>query len=233
MTPPVAQDPTLRVPGAHLLLVAGVALVTTIVAGVLQHAFVPVHTDFVYSPISMLLALGTYVIWGSSVLWAASKTGDVRRTLGVVRPPSWPRALGLAAGTVLAALIVSALLEPILHAARQQGLAPDSPRPAGAASLIGVALAFVTIVVVGPVVEELFFRGLLTAGFRRRCGPIGTALLTAALFAIAHFLPRGLPPLFLLGLALALVYERVGSTMPGMMTHCLYNGIALAAALGH
>ena len=233
MKPPITGDPTLRVPGVHLLLVAAVALVTTLVAAALQHALVPVDTDVIYSPIAMALAIATYVIWGSSVLWAASRTGDARRALGLVRPESWPRALGLALGTVLAALIVSAALEPILHAARQQGLAPGSPRPAGAESLIGIALAFVAIVLVGPVVEELFFRGLLTAGFRRRCGPIGTALLTAALFALAHFLPRGLPPLFLLGLALALVYERVGSTMPGMLTHCLYNGIALAAALGH
>ena len=40
-----------------------------------------------------------------------------------------------------------------------------------------------------------------------------------------------MPALFLLGLALAFVYERVGSTMPGMLVHCLYNGIALTAAV--
>jgi membrane protease YdiL (CAAX protease family) len=34
-----------------------------------------------------------------------------------------------------------------------------------------------------------------------------------------------------LGLALAFVYERIGSTLPGMLVHCLYNGIAVAAAL--
>ena len=42
-----------------------------------------------------------------------------------------------------------------------------------------------------------------------------TALLTAALFALAHVLPRVIPPIFILGLALAFVYERVGSTLPG------------------
>jgi membrane protease YdiL (CAAX protease family) len=233
MTPPVARDPALRVPASHLLLVAGVVLVTSIVLGALQSAFVPSHTDVIYSPVSMLLAIATYLTWGTAVLWAARQTGDARRALGLVAPRSWPRALGLAFATVLAALVVSALLEPILHAARQQGLAPEAPRPPGLASLAGAVLACIAIVLVGPLVEELFFRGLLTAGFRRRCGPIGTALITAALFALAHLLPRGLPPLFLLGLALALVYERVGSTMPGMVTHCLYNGIALAAAFGH
>ena len=79
----------------------------------------------------------------------------------------------------------------------------------------------------------MLFRGLITATFRQRFGALGTAALTAALFALAHLLPRGLPALFLLGLALALVYERVGSTIPGVLIHCLYNGIALAAALSH
>jgi membrane protease YdiL (CAAX protease family) len=42
-----------------------------------------------------------------------------------------------------------------------------------------------------------------------------------------------IPPIFILGLALALVYERVGSTLPGILVHCLYNGIAVGAALTH
>ena len=94
-------------------------------------------------------------------------------------------------------------------------------------------LACVALALVGPFVEELLFRGLLTAAFRQRFGPWRTALLTAALFALAHVLPRVIPPIFLLGLALAFVYERVGSTMPGMLVHCLYNGIAVTAALTH
>ena len=110
---------------------------------------------------------------------------------------------------------------------------PRRRRPPGPGPVIGAALAVVALALVGPLVEELLFRGLLTAAFRRRFGPIRTALLTAALFALAHVLPRVIPPIFILGLALALVYERVGSTLPGILVHCLYNGIAVAAALTH
>ena len=92
-------------------------------------------------------------------------------------------------------------------------------------------LAYVAIAFAGPVVEELLFRGLLTAGLRLRFGALRTALLTAAFFAVAHLIPRVMPAVFLLGLALAFVYERIGSTMPGVLVHCLYNGIALTAAL--
>ena len=94
-------------------------------------------------------------------------------------------------------------------------------------------LACIALALVGPIVEELLFRGLLTATFRQRFGPIRTALLTAALFALAHVLPRVIPPIFILGLALTFVYERVGSALPGMLIHRLYNGIAVGAALTH
>jgi uncharacterized protein len=233
MTPPVARDPKLRVPGSDLLVVLAWVLVTYLGLGAAQYSLVPRHADIVYSPTAMLLTIATYIAIGAGVYWAARRTGDARRALGLVAPDSWPRALGLALATVVAALAVSALLEPVLHAAREQGLTPQDARPPGLQSLIGAVLACIAIVLVGPFVEEMLFRGLLTAGFRRRLGPIRTALLTAALFAIAHALPRGLPALFLLGLALALVYEKCGSTIPGVMIHCLYNGIALTAAFAH
>jgi uncharacterized protein len=233
MTPPVARDPELRVPGAHLLIVAAVVLVTSLVLGSVQAALVPHKADVIYSPTAMLLTSLSYLVIGAAVLWAARQTGDARQTLGLVAPPSWPRALGLALVTVVAALAVSAALEPVLHAARQQGLTPDAPRPGGFSPIAGALLALVAIAIIGPFVEEMLFRGLITASFRRRFGALGTAALTAALFALAHLLPRGLPALFLLGLALALVYERIGSTLPGVLVHCLYNGIALAAALSH
>ena len=231
MTPPVADDPTLRVPVADLLVVAGVALVATILAAAAQSAFASGDDDFVYSPTSMALVISTYLAMGGAALWAAGRTGDTRRALGVVRPRSWPRAIGLALLTVFAALIASALLEPIFHGAEAQGVAPDNARPAGLAPVAGIVLAYAAVAVVGPLVEELIFRGLVTAGVRRRFGAARTAIFTAALFAVAHFIPRVMPAVFLLGLALAFVYERIGSTAPGMLVHCLYNGIALTAAL--
>jgi membrane protease YdiL (CAAX protease family) len=194
---------------------------------------VPKNADVIYSPTAMLLTIALYGAIGAAVLWAARQTSDARRALGLVAPASWPRSIGLALLTVAGALAVSAALEPILHAAREQGLAPDAGRPPGLSSLIGAALACVALALVGPFVEEMLFRGLLTAAFRRRLGPWRTALLTAAVFALAHVLPRVIPPVFILGLALALVYERVGSTLPGVLVHCLYNGIAVTAALTH
>jgi membrane protease YdiL (CAAX protease family) len=208
-----------------------VALVATVLAAAAQSVLVSGDDDFIYSPGAMGLVIFTYVAMGAAALWAAGRTGDARRALGLVAPRSWGRAIGLALGTVLAALIVSALLEPIFHGADAQDVVPKDGRPPGIGPILGVVLAYTAVAVVGPLVEELIFRGLLTAGLRRRFGAVRTALLTALLFALAHFIPRVMPAVFVLGLALAFVYERIGSTVPGVLIHCLYNGIALTAAV--
>jgi membrane protease YdiL (CAAX protease family) len=96
---------------------------------------------------------------------------------------------------------------------------------------VAIVIAYCAIALVGPLVEELIFRGLVTAAFRQRFGGAATAAITAAIFSLAHFIPAVMPAIFLLGLALAYVYERVGSTAPGIIVHCVYNGIALTTAL--
>lgn len=231
MRPPVADDPALRIPVADLLVVAGVAVVAYVLAAAAQSVIASNDDDFVYSPASMALVIGTYLAMGVAALWAARRTGDARRALGLVAPQSWPRAIGLALLTVFLALIASALLEPIFHGAEAQDVAPDGGRPPGLGPIAGIVLAYMAVALAGPLVEELIFRGLVTAGVRRRFGAARTAIFTAAVFAVAHFIPRVMPAVFLLGLALAYVYERIGSTAPGIMIHCLYNGIALTAAL--
>jgi membrane protease YdiL (CAAX protease family) len=231
VTPPVVDDPRLQVPATDLLVVGGVALVATVLAGAAHSVLISGDDDFIYSPGAMAIVIVTYVAMGAAAVWAARRTGDARRALGLVAPRSWPRAIGLALGTVLAALVASALLEPIFHGAEAQDVVPEDGRPPGLLPILGVVLAYGAVAVAGPLVEELIFRGLLTAGLRRRFGAARTALLTALVFAVAHFIPRVMPAVFLLGLALAFVYERIGSSVPGVLIHCLYNGIALTAAV--
>ncbi|HEY3613129.1 MAG TPA: hypothetical protein VGK92_05460, partial [Gaiellales bacterium] len=71
MTPPVARDASLRVPGTHLLVVAGVVLVTSLVLGSVQAVLVPSNADVIYSPTAMLLTSASYLVIGAAVLWAA------------------------------------------------------------------------------------------------------------------------------------------------------------------
>ncbi len=93
-------------------------------------------------------------------------------------------------------------------------------------------LLFLAVAVVAPIVEETMFRGVLYPALRARWGvPAGVAL-SAGVFAIVHpNLPSGFLPIWTIGVALALLYERRQSLLPGMVFHGLNNALILLFTL--
>lgn len=80
-----------------------------------------------------------------------------------------------------------------------------------------------------PIVEELFFRGVLHHLLRRHFGSILTIVIGAAIFAVVHFIPPLIPGLFVAGLCLGYLREQSGSIWPGVIFHMLQNTLALLA----
>ena len=91
-------------------------------------------------------------------------------------------------------------------------------------------LIFLTGIGIAPLVEEIFFRGFLFPGLRERNGWIAAALISAALFAGVHLQPIAMPPIFLMGLIFAYLYQRTGSIWPGVIMHMMTNTLSLGAA---
>ena len=87
-----------------------------------------------------------------------------------------------------------------------------------------VWLVFVGVFL-APFVEEMFFRGFLFAGFRQRFGWNRSALLSAALFSLAHLQPVALIPTFILGYLLAYLFHKSNSLWPGIILHFLVNSM--------
>lgn len=93
---------------------------------------------------------------------------------------------------------------------------------------LGLALAFIVAVVAAPIVEETFFRGFLYTALRSRMGVWGAACLSSAIFAAIHpTFPGQFLMLFALAVVLAVVREKTGSLVPGMICHAINNGFAL------
>jgi CAAX protease family protein len=141
-----------------------------------------------------------------------------------IRAFSW-RWLWIALGLIVLAVIVSLLLEPILHAGRDQGLAPERWRPDRAAPFIANAIVIATVV---PLGEELFFRGL---GVRALAflGSLWAVLGTAVVFGLGHGLFVAMPVFIAFGTALGWVRLRSDSVWPGIVAHGLFNALALVA----
>ncbi|MCG6945755.1 MAG: CPBP family intramembrane metalloprotease [Deltaproteobacteria bacterium] len=77
--------------------------------------------------------------------------------------------------------------------------------------------------ILGPVAEELFFRGILY-GFLRRWGVIVALVFSTLIFVLCHPISHGIPVSRLLGgLLFALAYEFTGSLMVPITIHALGN----------
>jgi membrane protease YdiL (CAAX protease family) len=148
----------------------------------------------------------------------------VADTLAMRRTPLG-RAIGLGALALVALIVLDKLVDPITHASKKQGIAPDHT-PANTHQWIALAIAGVALVIIAPVAEEIMFRGLSWEVMGRWALPG-----TAAFWAIAHGLPALLLPVFLAGLIIGEVRRRTDSLWPGMGVHMTTNAIALLVAL--
>lgn len=88
-------------------------------------------------------------------------------------------------------------------------------------------LLFFSLAVVGPVVEEVVFRGMLFQLLRRQLPLWAAVTLSAVIFAVLHAIPILLPTLFIFGVALALVFHYTRSLYCSMFLHMLINTIAV------
>jgi membrane protease YdiL (CAAX protease family) len=118
-------------------------------------------------------------------------------------------------------------VNPFLHPGREQGLTPSGWDGSRAAQFAANAAVFV---VVGPLVEELTFRGLGFALLERFGRPVAIGVVGIA-FGVWHGLVDALPVLVAFGTLLAYLRSRSGSLYPGLVLHGAFNGIAIAAAI--
>jgi len=100
---------------------------------------------------------------------------------------------------------------------------------------IGTLATIVYAVVLAPIGEELFFRGVLFRSLRDRHGFLGGALGSGFAFGLIHYIPGpALDSLLLMsvmvftGLGLAYIYERRGSILAPIAAHVTFNVIGLA-----
>ena len=97
------------------------------------------------------------------------------------------------------------------------------------ASLVAIG---VLVIVLAPVVEELFFRGFFYRALRSRLSWVVAALVDGLVFGLVHFTGYDtlsiLPVFVFLGFVFCWVVERTGSLYPSIAMHALNNAIAYA-----
>jgi membrane protease YdiL (CAAX protease family) len=102
-----------------------------------------------------------------------------------------------------------------------------------AASPAWVSLVVISAVVLAPVAEELFYRGLVQSMLRgHELSPWPAILITSGLFALSHASQlQDMPALFVLALALGYNYERTGRLIAPMVLHAVFNAVSIWSML--
>jgi hypothetical protein len=91
--------------------------------------------------------------------------------------------------------------------------------------------SFLSIVVAAPLLEEIFFRGIILEGFLKNYSPKKAILLSAAIFGAIHLNPWQASGAFLIGILIGWLYWKTRSLMPGIIIHFVNNAIAFFVIL--
>jgi len=83
------------------------------------------------------------------------------------------------------------------------------------------------ITIVGPVLEEMLFRGAITTELLKCYNPKYAIFLSALFFGIFHLNPAQILTAFLIGLLLAWLYYKTQSLWPGILVHIMNNSLAV------
>ena len=87
------------------------------------------------------------------------------------------------------------------------------------------------VIAVAPFAEEFFFRGFLFQALRRSWGTWVGALASALTFSAIHLAPDKFVQLAILGMALALLFNKTDSLWPCILLHALNNTLAFAVTV--
>jgi len=95
---------------------------------------------------------------------------------------------------------------------------------------VGLSLSVLIVVVVGPVIEEMVFRGVVLRALDIRFGMWVAIAVSSAMFAAYHFNSWLLVPTFVLGAAAGWLAATRDSLWPAIALHALYNVIPVSMA---
>jgi len=140
--------------------------------------------------------------------------------------------IGLVAGVFIwsAAQVLAGVLVAIL---RMLGVNPEGQQEVTSiAQHLPVPIAVLTIAILAPIAEELFFRGFVFNAWEREYGTRNALIGAALLFALAH-VPGGTPLavviVLLLGLVLTAVYAWTRNLATTIGIHAAFNLASVVA----
>lgn len=181
-----------------------------------------------------LLCSASLTFWLVLRRWGAARAADPGPG-GLGFAPPEGRFVGIATALGIAAPVLGGLLTQLLAGDHEVSQAVSDIADK---AHVGMRVALLPVVVlVGPAVEELLFRGALLSILRTRLGDGWAIGLSALVFGTVHlpdldWLWYAVPNLVLVGIFCAWLRVRSGSIWPALIAHAANNALATVAWFG-
>jgi len=149
-----------------------------------------------------------------------------KQELGLTRLPSWMDIVLAPAGVAVYFLCAATLI----YVAKQvPGFDINQVQETGFDNLMRYyeyLLAFITLVVIAPIAEEVLFRGYLYGKLRKFLPVWVAVVITSVLFGFIHAQWNVAIDVFALSIVACTLREVTGSIWAGILLHMLKNGLA-------
>jgi CAAX protease family protein len=223
--PPTSFGSGLAVWG--IVVALGVVIALIVVVGILAVVFDLDTDDNTVLGISLVAqALANLIILGIIFARVRSRGGGL--TDFGFRSIDWGRAWWVVVAFVLASFATIALFDVIVDAVGLDALRPEGNLDEDIKdSTIVFLISAVFAIVVAPISEEMFFRGLLFGGFFRDFGLAVALLFSGILFGLVHGQLTLLVPFSIIGGYLALAYAYTRSLWGSIACHLTFNALGI------
>jgi membrane protease YdiL (CAAX protease family) len=206
------------------------ACLIALLTGLPVYAFT--HSKFVAGSIAAISLYATFIV---GYHWTSQERGwtDLRARFS----PVGTKPLILSALTAIAILAVMSMLRRILlWAGIKFALVPT---PLDLDSWTQLPLAFLALVLVAPLTEELLFRGLLLDWLKQKMNVWMAAVILSVIFSLLHANPFSLGAVgwfafgarLLFGLAASALAIKYRSLRPAFVLHGTWNAIGCIASV--
>jgi membrane protease YdiL (CAAX protease family) len=155
-------------------------------------------------------------------------TGSVARDFGL-RFRALDVPLGVGVGVVAQLVVVPLIYFPFRSLVDKADLERPARELADRAHGPGFLVFAIVIAIGAPVVEELFYRGLVLRSLQRYLADGPAVLVSGLIFGASHFEPLQFPALALVGVFFAVLVVRTGRLGPAVWAHVAFNTITVVA----
>ncbi len=188
---------------------------------------VPLRNDAVPVIWRMATLVPGWIVMLAVAWFLASITGKEKRGWDL-RGKASDIPLGIGAGVfiqvpvlTIVGILMTLILGDFTQSGRAQELVDSLNSPfAYAALILGVAVG-------APVVEELFYRGIIQGSLVEKLGDIPGLILASIIFGAVHLSWIEFIPLTVAGLGFGLLALKTGRLLPAIIAHMAFNAVTL------